>query len=141
MKQTKTMKRGTNEMWYKEIDKIGFLLELYNDIPDLNDVQINKIEILEEGDKVTITFNMPRFADHVPEKWKKSKFDVVEIECDFIVISKFHIDFNNINFRSNMWIERDNSDKLIIKIEGDINCSFIAEYAMIQRVRGNLLDE
>lgn len=126
-------------MWYKEIDNMRFLLKLYNDIPGLNDVQVNKIEILEEGDKVTIIFNMPRFADNVPEKWKKLKFDVVEIECDFIVISKFHIEFNNVNFRSNILIERDSSNKLIIKIEGGINCSFIAEYAMIQKVRGNLL--
>lgn len=81
---------------------------------------------------------MPRFVDNIPEKWKKSKFNVVELECDFIVISKFHIEFNNVNFRSNIFIERNNSNKLIIKIEGGINCSFISEYAIIQKVRGKL---
>lgn len=128
-------------MWYKEIDNMGFLLKLYNDIPDLNDVQINKIGILEEGDKVTITFNMPRFVDNVPEKWKEFKFDVVEIEFDFIVISKFNIVFNDVNFRSNILIERNRANKLIVKLEGGVSCSFIAEYAMIQKVRGNLLDK
>lgn len=125
-------------MWYKEMDRVEFLLKLYNDIPNLNNIQVNKIEISEEGNKITIIFNMPRFVDNIPEKWKKSKFNVVELECDFIVISKFHIEFNNVNFRSNIFIERNNSNKLIIKIEGGINCSFISEYAIIQKVRGKL---
>lgn len=125
-------------MWYKEMDRVEFLLKLYNDIPNLNNIQVNKIEISEEGNKITIIFNMPRFVDNIPEKWKKSKFNVVELECDFIVISKFHIEFNNVNFRSNIFIERSNSNKLIIKIEGGINCSFISEYAIIQKVRGKL---
>lgn len=39
-------------MWYDLLDNNIYITKLYNKVPNLVDIKINEMNILEEGDKV-----------------------------------------------------------------------------------------
>ena len=44
-------------MWYDLLDNNIYITKLYNKVPNLVDIKINEMNILEEGDKVRIVFD------------------------------------------------------------------------------------
>jgi len=70
-------------MWYDYLDNVQFLHSLYEEVPSLSHVRIASIDIGDEGNRIKIIFDMPRYADSPPAKWKGC--NVVVIEVDFLV--------------------------------------------------------
>lgn len=54
-------------MWHEALDKNIAICNLYNKVPELKNVRIAEINILQEGDKVSIKFDMPSHADNPPK--------------------------------------------------------------------------
>lgn len=118
-------------MWYEKIDRIEFLQRLYNEMPELENVRIERISLEREGEMVVLVFDMPCYADNPPSKWKGC--NTVSIEMMFSCIEKFQLKYEGELLSGNIHIT--NNDKyLVIEINGTITCSFCAEYAFIQRV-------
>lgn len=120
-------------MWYNSLINNKFLISLYKQIPDLKDVRIEKIEIEEEGEKVAIIFDMPRFADNIPLKWLQSGNDTVTVELNFWNIHNLKMYANNLKWKGSIKIEN-NKGGLRFLLEGNVHCEFWAEVGMIQKV-------
>lgn len=118
-------------MWYEKIDRIEFLQKLYNEIPELENVRIERVTLEREGKIVVLVFDMPCYADNPPLKWKGC--NTVSIEIAFSSIEKLQLKYEGELLPGNIHIT--NNDKyLVIEINGMIICSFSAEYAFIQSV-------
>lgn len=120
-------------MWCDCLDRNYFLKQLYNDVPDLNKVQIHRISVERDGEQINIVFAMPAYPDNPPEKW--SDCDVVYVELGFFGISGFTLIYNNIFSDSNIDISKQ-CENVKVDISGSINCSFTAEAALVQRISG-----
>ncbi|WP_255299180.1 Imm50 family immunity protein [Bacillus pseudomycoides] len=66
-------------MWYSNLEGNRFISNLYNEAPSLLDVRIVAVKIEDEGKKISINFNMPKFADNPPKKWKDLNYNTVFI--------------------------------------------------------------
>lgn len=122
-------------MWYEKVDNIQFLHRLYNDIPNLKGIILHDLCVYEQGDKVTILFELPRLPDKMPIKWEKNKYNTIICKIDFYNVLKFSVFINNKLRISNIDLEKD-VEKIIIKIDGSINALIEAKYAMIQKIDG-----
>ena len=49
-------------MWYENLDKNFFLKSLYDEIPNLKSVRIEKIELDREGQNVSLVFDLPIYV-------------------------------------------------------------------------------
>ena len=70
-------------MWHESLDKNVFISNLYNEIPELKNVRIAQIKIVDEGDRVTLVFDMPYFADKPPKKWIDAGYNTTIVYLDF----------------------------------------------------------
>lgn len=43
--------------------------------------------------------------------------------------------------KGNIFITKNLEDKLVVNLEGDINCSFVAEYGEVEEIRTYLLQD
>lgn len=122
-------------MWYENIDNVIFLKKLYNQIPELLNVKIDKISLTEEGRKVVIVFDMPNFVDNIPEKWNNLGYNSLCIELNFWNINDFQMSYDNSFMVGNISIVKENGS-IHVFVNGNVNCQFKAEDAMIQKVMG-----
>lgn len=123
-------------MWHKDLESNRFISSLYQEIPELINVSILAIKIKEEGRRVTITFNMPMFADNAPLKWKNSGYNAVLVEIDFFDILEFNMSYSKEYLRGTIKIEKNEEDKFKVTIFGTVNMNMIAEIGIIQSVKG-----
>ncbi|WP_165861098.1 hypothetical protein [Paenibacillus paeoniae] len=57
-------------MWYEVLERNYFLVSLYEQVPELKDVRIAEVNILDEGRVVAVNFDMPYYAkDHPRSGW------------------------------------------------------------------------
>src|SRR5690625_3747180 len=75
-------------MWQQQLDNHTFISQLYNEIPELINVRILNIKIDDEGDKVSIAFVMPKYADNPPQKWELLHYHSILVELNFYDINK-----------------------------------------------------
>ncbi|MES5918928.1 hypothetical protein QCI44_12870 [Bacillus cereus group sp. RP37] len=54
-------------MWYINLEGSRFISNLYNEAPSLSDVRIVAVKIEDEGKKISVNFNIPKFADNPPK--------------------------------------------------------------------------
>lgn len=120
-------------MWYDNLDKNKFLISLYNNVPDLNNVKIQELTFSREKDLIKLIFDMPKFADNIPKKWLNTGSNTISVELNFWNIQNLKMNFNNLLCRANIKITNDN-EKLRVILDGDMNCEFFSEYGMIQRI-------
>lgn len=66
-------------MWYDCLGRTDFLKHLYNKIPELKSVFIENFSVTYYGWTVSIVFDMPRWVDVIPEKWKSQGYNSVRI--------------------------------------------------------------
>lgn len=122
-------------MWYDNLDGNKFLISLYDTVPDLNDVRVEELSILREGYDIKLLFDMPRFADNVPQKWLKAGSNVVVVELLFGDIYNLKIHSKKLSLcRGDIKIFKDNDGKIIFVLRGSICCEFAAEFGMVKRV-------
>lgn len=92
-------------MWIDILGNNYFVNNLYDKIPELDNIRVEEFSLLENGNEIKIIFDMPKFADYPPEKWKG---------CNIVSI--------------------ENKNYLKITLFGSINCEFKAEVGVIQKV-------
>lgn len=120
-------------MWYENLDKNFFLKSLYNQIPDLKSVRIEKIELDRGGEDVSLVFDLPIYPTNIPKKWESRLNDTVSVEVDFNIINSFKLEINSGYMYGDIEIKLED-DMIQVIISGNVNCSFKAEYAFIQKI-------
>lgn len=128
-------------MWCDFLSRNYFLKSLYNEMPELKNVRIEEISIHEEGQMVTITFDMPYYADNPPKKWKELEDNVVLVSLDFFQLQEISITANSSYYRGDIDIYKDESELIVVKINGTVNALLKAECGLIQTVTTYLKEE
>lgn len=127
-------------MWFENFDNYIFLNKLYLEKPLLIDVRIAKIEILDEGDRVSLLFDMPYYADTPPEKWKVNGYNSIIVQMDFFAIRELAIKSVNNTYSGTIDICKTECDFLKVTIIGTVNIDLVAESGIIQSVEGYCKD-
>ena len=120
-------------MWYDNLDKNFFLKSLYDEIPDLKSVRIETIELDRGGEDVSLVFDLPTYPTNIPKKWESRLNDTVSVEVDFNIINSFKLEINSGYMYGDIEIKLED-DMIQVIISGNVNCSFKAEYAFIQKI-------
>ncbi|ENQ3105773.1 hypothetical protein ACEOWJ_001760 [Bacillus cereus] len=123
-------------MWHSDLEGNRFILNLYKEAPSLLDVRIVAVKIEDEGKKVSINFNMPKFADNPPKKWEQLNYNTVFVQLDFFDIQELTLKSSNDKYRGDIHIELDKDEKFNINISGSVCMNFKADYGIIQSVSG-----
>ncbi|MFY0521532.1 Imm50 family immunity protein [Lysinibacillus sp. UGB7] len=123
-------------MWHKVLERNQFISNLYQEVPKLINVRIVAIKITDEGRRVSLNFNMPKFADNPPSKWHNSGFNTVFIELDFFNVQELNVSYCKENLKGIINIEKNEEDKFKVHISGSVNMNLVAEIGMIQSVSG-----
>lgn len=123
-------------MWYLNVDKNQFLISLYDRVPEIKNTRISEVSIHDEGQIVTISFDMPYFADKPPEKWIKFGYNNVHVRLDFSAVHELNILSNSHDYKGSIDITKDDSEMIIVKITGTINALIKAESGLIQSISG-----
>ncbi|MDM5186430.1 Imm50 family immunity protein [Bacillus sp. DX4.1] len=123
-------------MWYSDLEGNRFISNLYNEAPSLLDVRIVAVKIEDEGKKISINFNMPKFADNPPKKWKDLNYNTVFVQLDFFDIQELTLKSSNDKYRGDINIELDKNGKFNINISGSVCMNLKADYGIIQSVSG-----
>lgn len=126
-------------MWYSMIHNNKKLLKLYDSIPELINIRIDRLLILPEEKEIKIVFDMPRFFDYLPENQTKLEDNVAVIELVFKNFDSLELVFDVPMFKGNIFITRNLEDKLVVNLEGGISGSFIAKYGEVEEIRTYLL--
>lgn len=123
-------------MWYSNLEGNRFISNLYNEAPSLLDVRIVAVKIEDEGKKISINFNIPKFADKPPKKWKDLNYNTVFVQLDFFDIQELTLKSSNDKYRGDINIELDKDGKFNINISGSVCMNLKADYGIIQSVSG-----
>ena len=124
-------------MWYDLLDNNIYITKLYNKVPNLVDIKINEMNILEEGDKVRIVFDLSSYADNHPKKWIQSEYNTTVVEIDLFEIQEINMFSMSKNiYKSDINIWRDNDNYINVDIKGRFNVSIKAIVGMIQSISG-----
>ncbi|PEA80730.1 Imm50 family immunity protein [Bacillus pseudomycoides] len=123
-------------MWYSNLEGNRFISNLYNEAPSLLDVRIVAVKIEDEGKKISIHFNIPKFADNPPKKWKDSNYNTVFVQLDFFDIQELTLKSSIDKYRGDINIELDKDGKFSINISGSVCMNLKADYGIIQSVSG-----
>src|SRR5690625_657182 len=123
-------------MWHKHLDNNYFISKLYDEVPEIINTEIINIQINHEGDKLTILFMMPKYADNPPKKWRLSNNTII-VELDFSEIEELSLTYNSKEFLSgDIKIESNDNGLLDVSISGTVDLNFRADIVVIQSVEG-----
>lgn len=125
-------------MWYETLERNYFLINLYENVPELKDVRISKINIHDEGRIVAITFDMPRYAESPPKKWKDFEGNTVSVRVDFSAVHELSLASSSIDYKGDIEVFKDTEELIVIKITGRVNALIKAESGFIQSVTSYL---
>ncbi|MPM58058.1 hypothetical protein SDC9_104887 [bioreactor metagenome] len=121
-------------MWVDCLDRNIFIKSLYREVPHLKDIRINGLSIKDEGNRVTLGFDMPYYAEFPPQKWSGLGYRLIFVEVDLFGIKELAIKSSKNTYRGDILIEKDDNHILNVKIEGAVNATIQAECGLIQRV-------
>ena len=124
-------------MWVKHIKNTKFLMQLFNNVPELNDVEIEQFNINYYGREIKIIIRLPQLVDEIPLKWKQNNYNAALIEIDFWDVTQLVMSMDN-NKKSIIKIY-ENDDILVVEIQGGINVKFSTVGGYIQNVGGYCL--
>ena len=122
-------------MWYEYLLHNEFIKQLYNAVPELENVVIEEFIVSYYGSSIKVSFDVPKWIDNVPKKWELKKYNSIMVELDFWDVSNLTFtlgETKNNDIAIN--IVDDNKMKIIMK--GGINAEFIADGGIIQKVEG-----
>src|SRR5690625_316277 len=139
LKTLKTWRRLN--MWHKHLENNYFLSKLYDEVPEIINTEILHIQINHEGDKLTILFMMPKYADNPPEKWNSSSYNSVIVELDFHEVEELSLTYNGKEFMSgDIKIESNDNGLLDVSISGTVDLTFKAYSGYIQSLKGVIVE-
>lgn len=121
-------------MWADNIDNTIFITKLYDQIPELTSVKVEKIKIDYDGQRLVIVVRIPRVVDHIPVKWYQNGYNSAVIEFHFWYISNISLLFMN-NTNCSMEINKEDNI-LFVKLNEGISLFFTAKCARIDKVYG-----
>ena len=124
-------------MWVKYIKNTKLLMQLFNNVPELKDVEIEQFNMNYYGRKINIIIRLPQLIDEIPLKWKQNNFNAALIEMDFWDVTQFVMSMDN-NRKSKININK-YDDILLVEIQGGINAKFLSVGGYIQNVSGYCL--
>lgn len=123
-------------MWHENLEGNKFIANLYTEIPKLINVRIAKVEIQDEGNRISISFDMPCFADKIPPKWQIRGYNTVNVHLDFFGIREVSLNSTQNTYRGNLEIQKEETGLLTVKVSGKVDMKIIAESGLIQAVEG-----
>ncbi|MCE5285509.1 MAG: immunity 50 family protein [Pelosinus sp.] len=123
-------------MWHESVEKNMFIKNLYTEVPQLVDVDISEIKIHDEGDRVSLIFDMPYFADKPPKKWASLGHNTVIVHLDFFDIREIMIKSNTNKLRGSIDLVKDIDGTVLITVTGKIEAKIKAGVGMIQSIDG-----
>ncbi len=123
-------------IWYDCLEEEYFLGSIYDVMPELTDVRINKLELDSQMRDVNIIFEMPRYCDKEPLKWQEGKFNTIVVNLHCCVIRGLMVSLDETKHTNCIDIKRVNENQLQVKSKGNINMEFDAEVVMIAKVSG-----
>lgn len=125
-------------MWIEYIQNNNFLKQLFKDVPELLNVEIERFNIDYYGKAIHLFIKLPQRIDEIPLKWKNNNYNGALIEIDFWDITQFTMSMDDYK-KSNINIIKENH-VLYVKIQGGINAKFVTEGGYIQNVKGYILE-
>ncbi|MCO1604047.1 Imm50 family immunity protein [Desulfosporosinus nitroreducens] len=123
-------------MWYESLEKNMFIKNMYTEIPHLANVRIAQIKILDEGDRISLVFDMPYFADKPPKKWVGLGCNTAIVQVDFFDIKEVMLKSIDNRYRGSIEIEKDKEGMIIVEVTGSIGAKIRAGVGMIQSIEG-----
>ena len=124
-------------MWVNYIKNTKFLMQLFNNVPELKDVEIEQFNMNYYWRKINIIIKLPQLIDEIPLKWKQNNFNAALIEMDFWDVTQFVMSMDN-NKKSKININK-YDDIILVEIQGGINAKFSSVGGYIQNVSGYCL--
>src|SRR5690625_5788952 len=100
-------------MWHKHLDENYFISKLYDEVPGLINTRILNIEIEDEGERLTVLFMMPKYADNPPKKGRVSPYNRVRVKLGFYGIEELSITYNSKEFLAGE-IQKDSQNNMLI---------------------------
>lgn len=82
---------------------------------------------------MSLVFDLPIYPTNIPKKWESRLNDTVSVEVDFNIINSFKLEINSGYMYGDIEIKLED-DMIQVIISGNVNCSFKAEYAFIQKI-------
>src|SRR5690625_2896823 len=120
-------------MWHKHLDNNYFISKLYDEVHEIINTKILKIQINREGDEFTISFMMPKYADNPPKKWILANNNSIIGELDFAEIEELTLTYNSKELLSgDIKIELNDNGLLDVSISGTVNLTFKAYAGQLQ---------
>ncbi|MEH6939542.1 Imm50 family immunity protein [Bacillus sp. JJ664] len=124
-------------IWIEHFGEEKFISMIYNNVPPLENLRIEKIEITREGDRISVAFDLPIYADKPPRKWIERGYTTTYVEIDFFYIKEVSLKSNNNKYRGNIDIKKDvDIGDLIVHIGGTVEANIKAGAGLIQSVSG-----
>ena len=120
-------------MWIEYIQNNNFLKQLFKDVPELLNVEIERFNIDYYGKAIHLFIKLPPRIDEIPLKWKNNNYNGALIEIDFWDITQFTMSMDDYK-KSNINIIKENH-VLYVNIQGGINAKFVTEGGYIQNVK------
>ncbi len=80
-------------MWYKDIIKNDFFLQLYNDVPHAEEILFIDFKMVNMLDNIILEFYMLSNPNVTPKSWKKKKYNKVKIVLKLYYILNFRIQY------------------------------------------------
>src|SRR5690625_6588259 len=114
-------------MWHEHLRDNYFISQLYDKVPELINTEVMNIQINREGEKITVSFKMPKYADNPPKKWSLSNNTII-VELDFSEIEALSLTYNSKEFLSGD-----------IKVESNNNGLRSEEHTSELQSRGHLV--
>lgn len=111
------------------------LENLYEQISDLESVNLFSVDLIREGSIIQIKFDLPHFPEYPPKKWHED-FNTVQIKLAFLSISDFKAKGWQSNMIVNISIEkREDLIKVILSNPTiDLSFSFLCENFRIDNI-------
>lgn len=123
-------------MWHENLEKNMFLTNLYTEIPQLINVRIAQIKIVDEGDRMSVVFDMPHFADKPPKKWLGLGYNTAIVQLDFFDVREVMLKSNVNSYRGSIEISKDKDGIVTIDISGSVEAKIKAGIGMVQSIEG-----
>jgi len=123
-------------MWHKVINENKFISLLYNEVPELINVNIINVKLEDQGRKVSLLFVMPEYADHPPKKWNRLKYNSIVVELNFFDVNDLSFTSTNKDLSGDISIESNDHNTLKVRVSGTLTLSLEASGGLIQKIEG-----
>lgn len=120
--------------WHKLALNPQSLDSLYENVPELENVELFSFNLHREGSRIQICFDLPSFPDYPPARWEKS-FNTAQIQLSFYGVTNFKAQEWQENMKIMIEIKRD--EKVLVVVSNpqiDLRFSFSCDLLRIESI-------